>query len=761
MKNFYFTAQVKLIALFVVLTAFTTTVKAQQYTLTDDDVVVTDGVIQSCSYDFAVKDIVIPETLDGQTVVEIAENFNGVFESKGIVKVKLPSKLTKIGRNAFRSNFLTTVTIPQGVKTIGTGVFVNNNLTSVTLAISVTRIGRYAFFGNSNLASITLPTPKIDGLSFFNWIDTKGNTYAGGTAVEDFEVGYTAELEYTLTDNDVVVTDGVIESCIYDFTATSIIIPETLDGQTVTAIADKGWYTGVFYNKGIVKVKLPSTITKIGKNAFNLNDLTAITIPQGVTIIGSGAFYINNLIKLSIPSSVTVIGNSAFGYNKINILTLSEGLTEIGLEVFSGNQLSSVTIPSSVKTIGKGAFKQNKISELKLSDVLTEIGEEVFMNNRIISLIIPENIKSIGKSAFWGNCINELTLSEGLNSIGEGAFVWSNLTELTIPNSVKSIGSQSFYGNELTNVTLGASVTEIGGGAFYYNSELSSITLSIPEIEGYPFKYWIDSNGKTYSGGDLMTDFAVSYKAELEVTSFLIKGKVTGADGVLIKLTGDATNDKTVDNGQEYFFTVNYGQSVEITATREGYSFAPDKYSFTDVKENKADNNFTATLVALPVTFTITDGTNPITGATVTFNGASYTTNSTGVVVIENVKPGNYPYTIKANGFADKSGNITVSTEKVTTVIPLSKLTAIDSVNGLNVSVYPNPVNNTLFIELPTDNNIASVHISDVTGKVLYQAMNITDKVLSVDVSEFNSGILIVKVTNNKGVSDIRKVIKK
>jgi hypothetical protein len=44
-----------------------------QYTLSDDDVVVMDGIIQSCSYDFTIKDIIIPEILDGQTVKGIAQ----------------------------------------------------------------------------------------------------------------------------------------------------------------------------------------------------------------------------------------------------------------------------------------------------------------------------------------------------------------------------------------------------------------------------------------------------------------------------------------------------------------------------------------------------------------------------------------------------------------------------------------------------------------------------------------------------------------
>jgi len=99
---------------------------------------------------------------------------------------------------------------------------------------------------------------------------------------------------YTLTSDDVIATNGVIESCSYDFAITDIIIPEILDGQTVTGIADgpDNIMYGVFYSKGITSVQLPSTLEKIGKQAFILNNyLTNVTIPSSVTTIGDWAFY--------------------------------------------------------------------------------------------------------------------------------------------------------------------------------------------------------------------------------------------------------------------------------------------------------------------------------------------------------------------------------------------------------------------------------------------------------------------------------------
>lgn len=45
-----------------------------QYTLTDEDVVVENGVIMSCSYDFAIKDIIIPSVISLKTLENIGES---------------------------------------------------------------------------------------------------------------------------------------------------------------------------------------------------------------------------------------------------------------------------------------------------------------------------------------------------------------------------------------------------------------------------------------------------------------------------------------------------------------------------------------------------------------------------------------------------------------------------------------------------------------------------------------------------------------
>ena len=92
---------------------------------------------------------------------------------------------------------------------------------------------------------------------------------------------------YTVTDGKATITD------VSDSFGGDIIIPSTLGGYPVVAIAES-----VFANR---------------------NDISSITIPEGVTDIGDYAFYgCTHLQSVTIPDSVTYIGWSAFG--DVNIL---------------------------------------------------------------------------------------------------------------------------------------------------------------------------------------------------------------------------------------------------------------------------------------------------------------------------------------------------------------------------------------------------------------------------------------------------------
>ncbi len=416
-------------------------INAQQYTLTDDDVVVEKGVIKSCSYNFAIKNIIIPSVLDGQTVIAI-ETYgpaSNTFIDKGITGLVLPATLKKIGYEEFKENKIKKVIIPEEVEIIGgyafhkndiseivlpdnlkkiedyafwhneiseldlndnleylgEGAFCRNNLTSVVvpgnigilrthsfsynnishltikegvkavqghacfenpfetvlLPNSVTNIGIYAFHSTKPL-KITLPTPVIEGVSEIVWIDNGEKIYNSGDEVDYDSSFYRIKREYTLTDDDVVVNDGVLISCRADLDVSELIIPDELDGQRIKVVGDN-----VFEFKGLLSVKLPSELETIGMYAFHENHLLSVDIPKGVNSIGRWAFFDNELKSVIVPDKVKVIEDYTFAGNRIDYLELPYGLEDIEYFAFGNNFLRKYNIPETVKKIDKFALR--------------------------------------------------------------------------------------------------------------------------------------------------------------------------------------------------------------------------------------------------------------------------------------------------------------------------------------------------------------------------------------------------------------------
>jgi hypothetical protein len=110
-----------------------------QYTLTDEDVEVVDGDIRNSVELFVKlflnKEIIIPDTLDGQAIRWISGS-NTLLKNKGLTKITLPSTLYGIRAGAFADNPLDSV-----------------NLSACS---SLTLIERWAF-RNDTMATLILP----------------------------------------------------------------------------------------------------------------------------------------------------------------------------------------------------------------------------------------------------------------------------------------------------------------------------------------------------------------------------------------------------------------------------------------------------------------------------------------------------------------------------------------------------------------------------------------------------------------------------
>jgi hypothetical protein len=252
----------------IVNTAWAETFGNFTYTVSGSSVTITDYV------DSVIGPVVIPASIDGKTVVAIAEN---AFDfCTNVTSIQIPLGVTSIGETAFFGcTFLTSINIPDSVVSIGDQAFLNClGLTGITIPASVTSIGSDAFYSCAAMASIT--------------VDTSNPAYSSSGGIL-----------YDKSQRTLIVCPAG--------KAGSVSIPGTVTTIPAFAFADCA---------GLTSVTIPKSVSRIEGNTFtDCTSLTSITIPHGVTYIGGSAFYnCTSLATVAIPGSVSQIGTWAF-YN--------------------------------------------------------------------------------------------------------------------------------------------------------------------------------------------------------------------------------------------------------------------------------------------------------------------------------------------------------------------------------------------------------------------------------------------------------------
>lgn len=259
---------------------------------------------------------------------------------------------------------------------------------------------------------------------------------------------------YTLNDGDATVTG-------YTGTATDVVIPETVDGHTVTAIGESA-----FSKMGLTSAFIPKTVSRIEAYAFFSNaELKKVVFNEGLTYIGKYAFQI---------------------CTALSDYELPQGLVTIGALAFNNTAVASITIPKSLVTLENGAFRG--VSTLKyvnfdMNSSLASIGYGCFQDcTSLRSIEIPKSVTYVDANAFNGcTSLQSVIYESGDASVTiAGGFVenCTSVIRVDLPNGLKRIGMEFF--NECANlerVIIPDSVTDIGEHAFLNCNKLKTITL--------------------------------------------------------------------------------------------------------------------------------------------------------------------------------------------------------------------------------------------------------------------------------------------
>ena len=213
---------------------------------------------------------------------------NVFWDCDSLEEVVVPASLASVEFQAFRGcDKLVTVSFSEGVKNIGDRVFTNcESIRNVLIPESVTNISDSAFI---MCKDITIYGVK-DSIAHKYAMD-KGFDFVGYEIGED---GF-ASLTY-----------------FYSKEFTDVIVPQTLAGAPVRAVADEA-FRG---NEKIKSITLSSDISYIGELAFEgCTNLENVVFAADSTHIGKYAFAnCQNIRSVCLPENVATIDEGAFGY---------------------------------------------------------------------------------------------------------------------------------------------------------------------------------------------------------------------------------------------------------------------------------------------------------------------------------------------------------------------------------------------------------------------------------------------------------------
>lgn len=232
-----------------------------------------------------------------------------------------------------------------------------------------------------------------------------------------------------------------------------------------------------------------TSLTSIPENAFEgCQSLKSITIPEGISRIGSGAFRnCLSLESISIPSSVTEIQSYALeNCSSLEELALPEALENLGDYALSGlSSVKSIDLPENM-SVGQGVFKGWKsLTSIEIPSNWTELPNEAFKDcSNISEIIVPDNIVRLGRSCFEGcESLMSLSLPDGLRYLKSYAFQrCSSLESIVIPEGAEIDTSEGNYAlfsgcSSLKEVSLPSSWHEFGDDYFHGCSSLTSFTV--------------------------------------------------------------------------------------------------------------------------------------------------------------------------------------------------------------------------------------------------------------------------------------------
>ena len=442
--------------------------------------------------------------------------------------------VTEIADNAFFSRTkptdITSVTIPESVTRIGDYAFFNNGkMTAVTIPDSVKNIGEYAFYGCLALTSVKIP--------------------AGINELSRSVFGASGLKTVTVPSNVKTIGYSAFSDC---NSLTSVVI-----SSGVTKIQSSAFYSC----RNLSEITLPATVSVIGRGAFNVTGYynNSANWENGVLYCGKNLLAAKPDIKgaYTVKAGTKCIADAAFATcENLTAITIPEGVTYIGEQAFYQCKIKTIAVPASVKTIGAKAFgyTPNGDTDIVISGFAIKgyagTVAETYAKNNGIKFVKLAAVPALTKLAGISNGAAGVTVTWNAAAGAENYFIyrkagsattWSRLA--VVAGSVKTYTDTSVKSGTSYTYTVKAQ-NETGAGA-YDKTGLTVVYLSLPAAAA-----------ANVNGG-----VKVSWGKITGATGYIVYRKASGETAWtrLATVTGNATvsyTDKTPKSGTGYRYTV-------------------------------------------------------------------------------------------------------------------------------------------------------------------------------------------------------------
>ena len=286
---------------------------------------------------------------------------NEAFVNKStLINFVFPEYVTKIGYNAFYQTTLSgALIIPDDVVEIENGAFYRTNISSLQFPHSLKILRNGAFSSCSSLSgSLNLP----ESLEYIGDSCFSDCSMLSGTLTIPSKITIIPSACFSGCKNllgDLIIPEGVKEIGVYTFLGCNGLNGRLSLPKSLTKIGDHAFNECNFQGE----LYIPPYIQVIPGCCFRMSNFSSIVFDENSELVKIEESAFGSSSRLSepviLPKDLLTIGGSAFAYS-INLpsITIPEGVTTIGSDAFRDcYYLSEITCEATTPpVVGSGAF---------------------------------------------------------------------------------------------------------------------------------------------------------------------------------------------------------------------------------------------------------------------------------------------------------------------------------------------------------------------------------------------------------------------